>query len=59
MNRSTTNLLANNALTNFNANAQEQRTLVSEIKLHNTSGIHGTSEYWQGIYWLCMFSRHL
>jgi hypothetical protein len=58
MNRSTTNLLANNTLVNFDTNAQEQRILVSEIKVHNTSGIHGTSEHWQGIYWLCMFSRH-
>lgn len=58
MNRNLTNLLAKDALTNFNSKAEEQKNLVSEIKIHNTSGLHGTSEHWQGIYWLCMFSRH-
>jgi hypothetical protein len=59
MKRNLTYLLANNALENCTTKAKEQRALVSEIKLHNTLGTHGTSEYWQGIYWLCMFSRHL
>jgi len=59
MNRNTTHLLANSALANFTAKAEEQRMLVSEIKSHNVSGTHGSSEYWQGIYWLCMFSKHI
>ena len=59
MNHKITNSLANDALMHFVNNAKEQQALVSEIKMHNTLGTHGASEYWQGIYWLCMFSRHL
>jgi hypothetical protein len=59
MNHKITHSLANNALINFSTNTKEQQALLSEIKTHNMLGTHGSSEYWQGIYWLCMFSRHL
>lgn len=58
MEKDLTHQLANNILVNSKNNIEEQKVLLTEIRSHNFYGMQGLSNFWQGIFWVCMLSKY-